>query len=615
MAKSPKRPTRRTPTSADDPVTAWARSVISGEVVAGPHVRNACRRHLLDLEMGPERGLVWDVAAAMRAVNFFPHVLKLAAGKFEGRPFDLEPSQVFKTGSLFGWRKADGTRRFRRAYIEEGKGNGKSPWAAGIGMYLMLADGEPRAEIYAAASQKTQAMVLFKAAVAMYSQSPALTRRLTPSGVNPVWNLADIRTGSFFRPISTDEAHSGPLPSGALCDEIHEHRDGTVIEMLERGFKSRRQPLLIMITNSGSDRASVCWQEHQHAIRVAAGTMTPDEDATFVGEAIDDTTFSFVCGLDKDDDPLEDPSCWVKANPLLGVTMPVEELERAVGQAKAIPGKMNNILRLHFCVWTDADVAWMSRPTVEAVLSDFDPVELTGEKVYLGVDLSATTDLTALAAVAQTGFVDVEREDGETARLPTFDAWVEAWTPAETMAERALRDQVPYDVWVRQGWLTATPGRIIRMDYVASRVAEIAAIYEVCAMAYDAYAFRKMFAGELDAMGLSLPLVEHPQGGKRRGQAVDGLDEGLWMPGSKDALERVILERRIRLRKSPVLLGAMMGAVAENDPWGNSWFSKRKATVRIDPLIALAMALGAAVAGIDPDGGSVYTAERGLLSF
>ncbi len=159
-----KRTTSGPSTSAADPVTAWAKSVVAGKIVAGPHVRNACRRHLNDLIEGPKRGLVWDLAAAKRAIGFFPDMLKLAAGNFEGKPFDLHPSQQFKTGSIFGWKRADGTRRFRRAYIEEGKGNGKSPWTAGVGMYLLLADGEPRAEIYAAASQKTQAMVLSLAA-------------------------------------------------------------------------------------------------------------------------------------------------------------------------------------------------------------------------------------------------------------------------------------------------------------------------------------------------------------------------------------------------------------------------------------------------------------------
>ena len=163
-------------------VTAWARAVCAGEIIAGPHVRNAARRHLDDLDHGAERGLIWDPGAAERVFRFFAAVLRLNGGQFEGEPFVLHPSQQFVVGSLFGWKRRDGKRRFRRAYIEEPKGQGKSPMAAGIGMYGLLADGEMRAEIYAAASKKDQAMVLFRDAVAMREQSPQLRERSPPPG-------------------------------------------------------------------------------------------------------------------------------------------------------------------------------------------------------------------------------------------------------------------------------------------------------------------------------------------------------------------------------------------------------------------------------------------------
>lgn len=585
--------------------------MVAGDLIAGPHVRNAARRHLHDLEHAPGRGFTWNIEAAQRAMRFFPDVLRLNGGQFEGRPFELHASQLFIIGSLFGWQRADGTRRFRRAYIEIGKGNGKSPLAAGIGMYCLLADNEPRAEVYAAASKMDQAMVLFRDAVAMYQQSPSLFERLESSGgAGAVWNLADLQTGSFFRPISSEKGQSGPRPSCALCDEVHEHRTGTMIEMLERGFKSRRQPLLVLITNSGTDRESACWGEHLHAVRVAAGTMAPDDDFTWVGEPIDDQAFSFVCALDKGEDPLTDPECWAKANPLLGVTIKPDYLDSVVKQGLAIPGKLNNILRLHFCVWTDADSAWMSRPALEACLADFDPLEHIGKLCYLGLDLSATRDLTALAFMIPTGFVHVDRIDPETGlirvvRLPTYDCWVEAWTPADTLDERARADQAPYDVWVREGWLEATPGKVVRYDFVVGRIAEAQQEYDIRALAFDAYAFNRNFRPELDAFGVQVTLLEHPQGGKRK-----AAESGLWMPGSLDCLEKLILERRIRIRRSPVAIAAIMSAAIEEDAFGNRWFSKRKAANRIDPLVSLAMAAGAAEVGDDTR--SAYD-TRGVL--
>jgi len=616
-------------TTSPDPVTDYAKAVVAGEIVAGPHVRNACRRHLDDLAHGPERGLIWDVDAANRFIGFCRDVLRLNGGQFEGKPFILHSSQAFKYGSIFGWKRTNDegkvVRRFRRAYIEEAKGNGKSPGAGAVGLYCMTADGESAAEIYAAGKDKAQAMVLYRDAVAMYDQSPALKARLTPSGGNPIWNLSDLRTRSFFRPISREGAHSGPRPYVALCDEIHEHPDSRVIEMLERGFKFRDQPLLLMITNSGSDRNSVCWAEHEWAVKVAAGTETPDEDFTYVGEVFgsSDETFSYVCALDKDDDPFTDPSCWIKANPLLGVTLKYEYIEGVVAQARDIPSKRNNILRLHFCVWTESDEAWIPRPLLEKVMADFDPyVEHAGKEITAaGLDLSGAKDLTAAAFIIETGTRRVRRADGEEADLPTYDLWVEAWTPRDTMDERSKVDHVPYRLWAEsfhknatgentgQPYLHAPEGSRVRYDHVAALFARLNTEHGIGVLAYDRYAYDK-FAEELDNFGVEIAQVAHPQGGKRRArpqqEKVDeakalGLEppQGLWMPGSVAAIEALILEDRIRIRRSPVTLTALMGVSMETDPLlGNQWFSKKKATVRIDPAVAAAMAVGAALDGL-----------------
>lgn len=614
--------TKKTKTSSSAPVdraTAYAAAVVAGEIVAGPHVRNACRRHLDDLVKGRARGLRFDVEAADRAIRFFETRLKLSEGQFEGRPLLLQPSQAFKVGSLFGWKRADGTRRFRRAYIEEGKGNGKSPIAGGIGLYGMMADGEAGAQIYAAGATKDQAGILFRDAVNMVDKSPELKKRIKSSGgPGREFNLAHLPTGSFFRPISREakKTGSGPRPHFALCDEVHEHPDRGVMEMLERGFKFRRQPLLFMITNSGSDRTSICWEEHEHAVKCAAGNAeAKDGDAVFVGDVYDDTTFAYVCALDPGDDPLNDPSCWPKANPLLGVTVTEEYLAAVVAQAKAMPGKLNGILRLHFCVWTDAESAWMTREVLEPALADFDPVtEHAGKRVAVGIDLSQNRDITAKANVVRTGTVEVEvkvevkTELGTTIETkfvtkPTYDAWIEAWTPGDTVDARALRDKAPYRIWVDGGHLQAPDGQSIRYDHVAQALADDTRDYEVGLVAYDRYAFRK-FEEECTAIGLSVEFVEHPQGGTKKGKPTplmievakaEGKEpEGLWMPASLRELEDALLEKRIRLRRNPVLVSAMMSAVTDEDRWTNRWLTKDRAVNKIDAAVALCMAIGAA---------------------
>ncbi len=575
--------------SSPDRTKAYAEAVVAGEIVAGPHVRNACRRHLADLERTD--GIWFDVEAADRAFGFFENVLKLSEGQFEGQPFILHPSQAFIIGSLFGWKRADETRRFRRAYIEQGKGNGKSPLAGGIGIAGLCADGEAGAQIYAAAAKREQAGILFADAVKMVKQSPALAKRLEFSGgAGREFNIAHHSSGSYFRPVSRDtgKTGSGPRPYFVLADEVHELPDRRILEMLERGFKFRRQPLLFMITNSGSDRNSVAWEEHAHAVKVAAGNPDAVTDPTFLGQVLDDTTFSYVCALDEGDDPLSDPSCWIKANPLLGVTITEEYLRETVAQAKAIPGQLNGILRLHFCIWTDAETAWMTRSALEPCIADFEIEDHHGEDVWLGLDLSQNRDITALGAVVRTGTT----ADGK----PTFDAWVEAWTPGDTLAARELRDKLPYPVWVREGHLHAPQGESISFRHVAQTLAEYGRDFAVQLVAYDRFAFRR-FEEDIEELGLSLPFAEHPQGGLKKGKPLSTGGEGLWMPGSIRLLEDALLEGRIRLKRNPVLISAMMSAVIEEDKWGNHWLAKTRSVNKIDAAIALAMAIGAASMG------------------
>lgn len=576
--------------SDPDPVTAYAKAVERGEIVAGPHVRDAAKRHLDDLVTGHERGIYFDAEAADRFFRFCSTVLRLSEGQFDGVPFKLHPSQQFICGSLFGWKvEKTGKRRFRRAYIEQGKGNGKSPMVGAIGLYGMVSDGEAGAQIYAAGATKEQAGILFTDAVKMVNQSPALDKVIRRSGgPGREYNLAHMKSGSFFRPVSreTKKTGSGPRPHFALCDEVHEHPDGGVIEILERGFKFREQPLLIMITNSGSDRKSICWAERKHAVKVAAQ------------EAEDDTTFSYVCALDPEDDPFEDPSCWIKANPLLGVTITADYLAIQVKQAKDIAAKANGIRRLHFCEWTDAESAWISRKMWESIEDHTMEIEqFKGKRAFAGLDLSAKTDLTAKALV----FEDGTAEDGK----PCFAAFVHGYTPADTIKARAERDGAPYDLWVDAGFLTATPGKKTRLDYVAQDLIDDSEAFDLDFVAYDNFLIAD-FEAVCGDMGATFPMLDHPQGwNKRKREAPDGNEITLWMPGSVDELETLIMEGRLRVHVNPALRSAVSSATFDTSPADLRRFTKHKATGRIDMAVALAMAVGAATARDDGEGGNV----------
>jgi phage terminase large subunit-like protein len=377
--------------------------------------------------------------------------------------------------------------------------------------------------------------------------------------------------------------------------------------MLERGFKFRRQPLLLMITNSGSDRNSIAWAEHEWAVKVAAGNTDAVTDPTYLGDTLDDSMFSFVCSLDDGDDPLNDPSCWAKANPLLGVTITEEYLAGVVAQAKNIPAKQNGILRLHFCMWTDAESAWMSREVVEPLLQDFDSTDHHGKEVYAGLDLSQNRDITAAAFVVKTGEVEVTARDKSGAKVrlkkPTFDAWIEAWTPGDTMQSRFERDKLPYPLWAQHGHIHAPDGENISYRHVAQTLVEYDRDYLVKMVAYDRYAFRR-FEEDAAELGLNLPFVEHPQGGTKKAKPTPEMEkaakqvgkqaEGLWFPGSMRLLEDAMLEGRIRFRRNPVLVSAIMSAVTEQDKWDNRWLAKQKSVNKIDAAVAMVMAFGAA---------------------
>lgn len=562
-----KRRTRSTRSSVD-PATQYAQDVHDGKILAGPDIRNACERHLKDLKEAKQRGLVWNIDAVQRAIGFFAKVLKLNGGEHEGKPFILLPWQCFVVGSIFGWQMEDGTRRFRMVYVESGKGSGKSPLAGGVGLYCLTADSEPRAEVYAAATKKDQAMILFRDAVAMVDQSPALSQRITKSGgTGKEWNLAFLKTGSFFRPISADDGQSGPRPHCALIDEIHEHKNNNVVEMMRAGTKGRRQALIFMITNSGHDKTSVCYDYHEYGRKVAEGSIE------------DDSFFSYICSLDEGDDPFKDESCWGKANPSLGYTFTDRYLREQVTQAQGMPAKESIVRRLNFCQWVDADNPWINGDTWMSCEKAFTLEDLQGEECYGGLDLSGTRDLTALALY----FPRIKH------------LYVEFWTPKDTLLDRAKTDRVPYDAWARKGFIHTPSGNAVKYEFVAERIAEITAHVNLLAIAFDQYRI-KYLEPKLDEAAVTVPLVPHGQGYYK------AKDSGLWMPHSIELFEGLIDDQTIIIHANPCLRWNAASAVTEADQKENRIFAKRKSTGRIDGVVASAMAIGASEEEYEDDG-------------
>jgi len=574
-----------------DPVEDYALRVVTFQEVAGPLVRAACRRHLEDLHRASERGLIWRLEKAHRAIDFFPDVLRLVdvevdqasgmafADLADTQPFNLTPFQQFIVGSLFGWYTLDGFRRFRVGYVEIGKGNGKSPMAAGIGVYMMTADGARNAEVYAAATVKDQARILYRDAVNMVDASEELFSIIEKHGEKEVYNLVHRKSGSFFKAISSEKRGlDGKRVHCALLDEVHEHPSSVVCDKMRAGTKGRQNALIFEITNSGFDRNSVCFQHHQYSQRVVSG------------EVMDDSWFAFVCSMDYGDDPFTDKSCWKKANPNLGVSIQQKYLEEQLREARGIPSKASLVRRLNFCEWVDAANPWVEGKFWRACEVDFDLSELAGRTGYAATDLSGTRDLTASAMA-------FPNDDG------SVDAFVEFWTPEETIPERET--EAPYSMWVEEGYVHATPGRSVDYAFVAQRFAELQDEFDLEDMAFDPYRI-KYLERDLDHAGIRINLIPHGQGfykasdhaataeAKKTG---DEPPPALWMPRSLELLEDLVLKGKLRVKFNKCLQWNSASAVIEADPKGNRIFTKRRSKGRIDGLVALTMAVGLALNG------------------
>jgi phage terminase large subunit-like protein len=548
-----------------DTVENYARAVVVGEIVTGRLVRLACERHLRDLVVGPERGLRWDWPAAERIITFFSDCLRLAEGEFAGRPFVLQPWQAFIVGSLFGWKGLDGSRRYNTCYAEIGKGSGKSPSAAGIGLYCLTSDGEAGAQVYAAATTRDQAKIVWNDAERMVQASPALRDRITET----VNNLSYHKTGSFFRPVSADQSKlDGLRPSCVIIDELHEHPSSLVLEKMRAGFKGRRQPLMIEITNSGFDKHSICWQHHEYSAKVLEGTIE------------NDSWFAFVCGLDEGDD-WRDESVWLKANPNLGVSVTLKYLREQVGEAVEMPPKQNIVRRLNFCEWTEQSVRaidmdhWAAGgPPVgspyQQIADELGELEesLVGRTCVGGLDLAKVSDLSAFVMLFPPG------DDDELWRV-----LCRFWVPEDDITQRSRRDRVPYDAWRDHGFLQATPGNVTDYAFIQAQIIADAARFSIREIAFD-----RTFAGEIvqGLMNEGLAMVQFGQG-------------FMSMSAPTAELLRLVKARQLYHGGHPVLRWCASNLAVQTDPAGNMKPDKARSTERIDGVVALCNAMGRAL--------------------
>jgi phage terminase large subunit-like protein len=552
---------------AGDAVREYAEAVQSGAEIAGPWVRLATARHLRDLETGAERGLVWDQAAADHAIEFFGY-LRLPEGEIakdgtvDGKPFVLSAHQRFIIGCLFGWYLIDGARRFRTAYIEMGKGNGKTPLAAGIGLYGILADGDPAAEVYTAGVTRDQANYLFGDARKMALASPAIRDRL----IIDTHNMSAPKLGNYMRGVSSEgRSLDQKRVHMALIDEIHEHPTNVVVTKMRAGTKGRRNAMIVEITNAGYDRHSVCWQHHDYSTKVLEGVIE------------NDSWFAYVCALDKGDE-WTDEAVWPKVNPNLGVSITERYLREQVAEAQGMPAEQDLVKRLNFCIWTERSAGMFDMERWDA--GEAAPQIVKGSRVWLGLDIATTIDIAALAIIAPgRAMVKQETEPGliEDVEVDVLDILMRYWCPADAIARRSRRDHVPYDVWAREGELIATPGDEIAQDFIRREVAQLGEFYDVVDIGLDPWNSTYL-RQRLEEEGATFTIV-------RQGFAT------LTEPTKR--LMAFVGGGRTRHGTDPVLRWMASNAVAEVDAAGNVKLSKEASSEKVDGIAAIISAIAA----------------------
>ena len=547
------------------PAELYAEQVRSGEILVCEYVRLAVERYYADFDRALDRGQYFDKKAAMRAIRFIEK-LKHTKGEWAGQRFRLESWQQFVLWNIFGWKNADGTRRFRYAYIEIARKNGKTALSAGIGLYMLFADGESRPEVYSAATVKDQAKICFSDAAEIVKATD-LKNYLTPYRNSIVYELK----GGTMKPLSSDYGtHDGLNPSCGIIDEFHAHKDSGMFDVIKSAFGARRQPLMFIITTAGFDKSGVCYAYRENVIKVLRG----------VNE--DDSLFGIIYTLD-DKSEWDDPKMWIKANPNLGVSLSTDYLADQVKDAKNRPEAVRNVMTKNVDLWVDAERTWILDDVWQKCIGTTDPADLKGCACWGGLDLSNVSDITA--------YVLLFHENDRFQLLPHF------WIPEEKMLEKIRKENINYDKWAAEGYVTVTPGNVIDYDFVKADILRIVADYDLRTSAYDRW-------------NSSQTIIDLQNEGMECNPFGQGYGS---MSAPTKEFEKLVLTGKIEHFGNPVLRWMLASTLVKTDPAGNIKPDKEKSTQKIDGIVASIMALGEWMTAQANDESNPYE-NRGLLS-
>jgi phage terminase large subunit-like protein len=459
----------------------YIEDVLSGKQVAGQLIIRACQRHRRDLSTGAARGLWFDRSAGQYVIDFIQTYCIPPNGT---EPMKLLPWQQAWLYILFGWKKANGFRRFKRTLLEVAKKQGKTGIAAALALYFLVADGELSARVFIAATTKQQGKICMTEAVLMRKASPELREAIQQSGGKTddkqVHALHIPETGSRLSVMARDKgSEDGAVVSAAILDELHHWKTGTnLYSTLRYGGDTRNQPMLVQITTAGSSagNTSLCWGEHEYGVQVL------DEHSGVE----DDECLPFIYSLDPKDN-WEDASNWVKACPSLGELISMETMLGQYNEAKKKPSILGDFKRFRLNIWSEN----AAEPAIELAAWDAccrstdkypDPKalrkqsleELKGRICFAGLDLAPKGDTSALVLL----FPPLEQ--GEKWRILS---WV--WIPGGNIEGKGKKDRVYYEKWRDDGFLKATDGDITDVRVIAQDIVKLSKYYKIKELAYD----------------------------------------------------------------------------------------------------------------------------------
>lgn len=521
-----------------------------------------------------EDGPYWyDQRAADAAVSFFHKHLRFTEGQWAGQPFLLEPWQEHDIiRPTFGWKRADGTRQYRRVICWVPRKNGKTELAAGVSLLTLLGDGEQGGQVYSIAKDKDQARLVFSKAGAMVNLSPDLSALLEPFKTS----IYCAELNASFKPLSGNAGGKHGLSmSGLIGDEIHEWPSGDLYTFVHQSSGARRQPLEFLISTAGQ-RIGFGWETWEYCIKVRDGVVSDDQTLVIIYAA----------------DPAADwtlEETWRSANPNYDVSVKADYLRAECLRAQESPRHENDFKRYHLNLWTEQAVRWLPMDRWRELTGNVPWEEMAeanrGRRCFGGVDLAATTDLTASVLVFPPD------DDVKVWRfLPRF------FVPSEAIANRVRRDRVPYDKWARSGALIATEGNVVDYDFVKTQILADAEMFQIERFGFDPFNALQVM---IQLGGEGLPTEKVRQG-------------FLSLSGPSKELERLLLSGMFEHGGHPILDWCASNVAIEMDAAGNIKPSKSKSTERIDGIAALVTALALAVSAESDGGPSVYT-ERGLL--